>query len=903
MAWQLIYTSAPRLLEAGRTGFGTVARHRAVSALVASAVERISQFARLSGLDSRRVIYSHRIVTVGASQFHILSCIRDAGSDYTGRTNHLAHHLIAESREVAALIGQGPSPADVLLQMNWAQSWTSAPRFFDPSEEVPLAGFSAEAQGSTWEMITGRNDFAWLPLDPRMKRGCYLLTPVGADARELFHDSLTCLPAESWATTFTTSLEPNDDVSDFRWIALPLSSPLRSQLDTSARPVLNLTNPSTLPEPEKVTASESRAVSQTIREPSVERLNRSVSSLPPPEPLEYLSAAPLATSMGTMGDWSPAPAQRKNPMLWVILGAGMLCALGAITLGVLPSIRERIERRMVTENQAASLQSNKQVDDLLKELKNLDKTKSWLKKPENQGEIRHYEEVKSWITQQTSEPNKSSSVGNLKLQPDFQSYVDAFVDWRDAAITKGDGATLETWRNSPPSQILDVITGWLNDIQAKKSKVQKYDPNLPSLIEDKLSKAIQQRLGEIRTAISEPPGDAKEWEDLVQFLDEKDMIKKGPDHDWIRDWARDWARLSELSGKTYLAEAEKKEIRETASKTNIPWLKKVAQQLVARVDKGLSDTQNKEIALATSPEQPMPSVDDPAAEHPIQIADPFKGEGFKVDALSGWIKDNKMHLRVGEAGDLGGKLKLWPRSLTDRGFFGKDKNETNDRMIRIEAGRLYLPQNSQQKSWRIVGENDPPGKVLFELIVVPKEPVAEEGKILSLNRPVPAKMTSNASGQSISGQTMSIISRLTVLDGPHGSTIVISSGETEFQLKRDGVVNTTQAQGSADASGMEIKNCQNEIASFEQSINRFEQDLLPLNPGKRKSDGDKKAKIETQISGKKEALVRARERLQSLIQNSKPQTISPVLKAGPHQVYLKFDSRKYPLFDCDILPD
>jgi len=30
MAWQLIYTSAPRLLEAGRSGFGTVARHRAI---------------------------------------------------------------------------------------------------------------------------------------------------------------------------------------------------------------------------------------------------------------------------------------------------------------------------------------------------------------------------------------------------------------------------------------------------------------------------------------------------------------------------------------------------------------------------------------------------------------------------------------------------------------------------------------------------------------------------------------------------------------------------------------------------------------------------------------------------------------------------------------------------------
>ena len=51
MAWQLIYTSAPRLLEAGLTGFGTVARHRAIPPLVVKAVERISQFARLPGYD------------------------------------------------------------------------------------------------------------------------------------------------------------------------------------------------------------------------------------------------------------------------------------------------------------------------------------------------------------------------------------------------------------------------------------------------------------------------------------------------------------------------------------------------------------------------------------------------------------------------------------------------------------------------------------------------------------------------------------------------------------------------------------------------------------------------------------------------------------------------------------
>ena len=150
MASQLLYTSAPRLLEAGRTGFGTVARHRAVGGLLVASVERVSQFARLSGLSTRRVVLSHRIIHAGAASYHVLSCIRVAGSDYTGRTNHLAHHLIADAREARAAAEAGITPADVLKQMRWLTTWSEAPRFFEPNEEIALTSFRAgTASGDT----------------------------------------------------------------------------------------------------------------------------------------------------------------------------------------------------------------------------------------------------------------------------------------------------------------------------------------------------------------------------------------------------------------------------------------------------------------------------------------------------------------------------------------------------------------------------------------------------------------------------------------------------------------------------------------------------------------------------------------------------------------------------------
>ena len=89
MAWQLIYTSAPRLLEAGRSGFGTVARHRAIHPLLVTTLERDSQFDRAAA--AGRVIFAHRILTAAGARCHVLTCIRDAGADYTGRTNHIAH--------------------------------------------------------------------------------------------------------------------------------------------------------------------------------------------------------------------------------------------------------------------------------------------------------------------------------------------------------------------------------------------------------------------------------------------------------------------------------------------------------------------------------------------------------------------------------------------------------------------------------------------------------------------------------------------------------------------------------------------------------------------------------------------------------------------------------------------
>ena len=250
MAWQLIYTSAPRSLEAGRSGFGTVARHRSLSPLLVAAIERTSQFSRLPGVDTDRVIFSHRIVAVAGGRFHVLSAIRDAGADYTGRTNHIAHHLIVDPREIAQMGGAGISPAEILLSFPWKTSWSENPRYFEENEAVSLGNFPANSRGGGWQRLTGNAQHAWLLAAGEASRGAYLVQPAGADLRECFAESLRLIPERLWQIAFTTSLQPSDEPADFRWIGIEERSPLRAQVESSGRPMLNLTLPATLPQPE-----------------------------------------------------------------------------------------------------------------------------------------------------------------------------------------------------------------------------------------------------------------------------------------------------------------------------------------------------------------------------------------------------------------------------------------------------------------------------------------------------------------------------------------------------------------------------------------------------------------------------------------------------------------------------
>ena len=83
MAYQLIYTSVPRGLVPGRSGYTIAARHRQIRDRLVSEIERISRYSYSKG-GSSPIIYAHRIYDISGVSFHVFTRIVDAGSDYTG---------------------------------------------------------------------------------------------------------------------------------------------------------------------------------------------------------------------------------------------------------------------------------------------------------------------------------------------------------------------------------------------------------------------------------------------------------------------------------------------------------------------------------------------------------------------------------------------------------------------------------------------------------------------------------------------------------------------------------------------------------------------------------------------------------------------------------------------------
>ena len=327
MALQLVYTSAPKLLDAGRSGFGVVARSKNLPSLAANAIERFSKFANMQGTDRSRIVLAHRKVTIGNTRLHVLSRIRDSGSDHTGRTNHIAHHLIFSPLEIRQAAAQRLTPADVFAQFAWLDRWEGAPRAFDGSADVQIGNFIpqfAATQRAAWVAATGEplhsRLLAW---DGAPKSGA-LIFPDGIGIPQLLGEALAeC--QNPWEKTFTTSLELTDELAELDWV-IAYRSDASAISRVSSRTVYDLTRSYDLPVPTEAALPKpdvaATASAQDTAPPAQGRV------IPPPDPSQrpvYAQPNP-ATRREPAESRSTVAANTRgtgNGKLWVIIGGGI----------------------------------------------------------------------------------------------------------------------------------------------------------------------------------------------------------------------------------------------------------------------------------------------------------------------------------------------------------------------------------------------------------------------------------------------------------------------------------------------------------------------------------------------------------------------------------------------------
>lgn len=691
MAHQLIYTSAPRLLEAGRSGFGTVARHRAVSGLLVAAVERVSQFGRSPGQNPRRVVLSHRLVHAGAASYHVFSCIRDAGSDYTGRTNHLAHHLIADAREARAAAEAGLTPADVLRQMRWLSSWTEAPRFCTPAEELSLTNFKSSPATGAWETVTQNPAHAMLPVQAQR---CLLLMPGEDGSLDLFSESLALMGGfTAWLISFTTQAEPADDLADLRWLALAENSGLRSQVESASRTTFDLTQPASLPTPKlpEVKTSQVR-----LPDLAVETLPRrtAVSPAMAPKPLPPLFPE----------DEAHRPA--RSP--WALVAAVVLAGLIGVTAFMLTQGNSASPGTAQSDSAESLIQRVRSVDELwIKYRLHLQSTRNWLKAEADESLIDAHRQSLQEIMTVLRQPLRPEDVSlPPRTQDEFTELVHQVRAWQRAVQ---EGVRDPRWPGDDPQEIEMAAKAAMDRVESSLGKITPFFSSLP-VTPEVLPEEIQtQVLKRLSGTMAPARGTPRQWQVVLDLTRTPDTTRPS----WMRSWD-----IAVKAAESLPAE-ELAELQTQLQQPDTPaWLREQIRRILLARAPATPGTATAPKPAPTLPAEPVIPADGPASPHPrfVLVETVQLPLSRALESLPTLPLEPDTQIAIGAAG--AAESALTP--LRQLGAPGVYRRSFNDQQPLEFHQRRLVRLPDMTAATRLVARKAGGAQIAFELIVLPQ---------------------------------------------------------------------------------------------------------------------------------------------------------------------------------------
>lgn len=202
-------------------------------------LEQLSYYDHLSLTGGQeRPISACRVIDIRGTRYHILSRIQDAGLDFTGRTNFIAHHLVATPDEIL----QMPTPALVFRKWaGWMTTWKGEARLLSHEDWSGLSALAAARclPARTWTSLAGDAVHAFGLLEAKAGT-CFgsenvtddTLLSLLAESTELLEvrDSRRDFRLAAWQWTFTTSFQEQDNPADFRCRFVPRNHPVFAKL-------------------------------------------------------------------------------------------------------------------------------------------------------------------------------------------------------------------------------------------------------------------------------------------------------------------------------------------------------------------------------------------------------------------------------------------------------------------------------------------------------------------------------------------------------------------------------------------------------------------------------------------------------------------------------------------------
>ena len=359
MAFQMVYTSVRSGLVAGRSGFCTAARHREIKESLVARIEDFSaQYDRgIAAGGTPPIVYQHRIVTIRDQRHHVLMRLGDAGNDYTGRTNHIAHCLVVEPSEIEGL---SISPAEAILALSqrgfWRNHYDESAQFFGVGDLIDLGTLPriASLPAPRWRERTGSSANAALLFDSGVPADAGIaLTGTGeADAvgiLALFAESLLLLdPGRSsgtalWSVPFTTMLQSSAERPQFRWCGIVADSGPATQEARAGRRILSSGSPLNPPSSALADIAEGRpprlepaaaAVAEQATAGATDPREPALGSNPSADAVPERPVYVVPLSLEDPRRRSRATKSRKNPARTALLSAAVVISVLAMAGGV-----------------------------------------------------------------------------------------------------------------------------------------------------------------------------------------------------------------------------------------------------------------------------------------------------------------------------------------------------------------------------------------------------------------------------------------------------------------------------------------------------------------------------------------------------------------------------------------